>query len=120
VSEEAVTGSDAALAPIQHVRAAERQWEARLTQFSAQAKAELDRLGAEAEAAIASARVEAEGARTELLERTRADTEALTQRLLAEGKATADAIHGKTAAELATLRAKLISAVVGPFGPSSS
>lgn len=108
------------LEPIQRVRAAEKEWEAKLASFEARSKGELERLKSEVEAAVAQARADAEKGRASALERTRKESDALAQTLIAEGKAKADAIAGKSSAELAALKARLVAAVLGPFRPDSS
>jgi vacuolar-type H+-ATPase subunit H len=111
--------SRAGLEPIQRVRAAEKEWEAKLASFQARSRSEIDRLKAEVEAAVAQARAAAEKGRASVLERTRRESDALAQTLIAEGKAKADAIAGKGSAELAALRAKLVATVLGAFRPES-
>lgn len=113
------TASRGGLEPIQRVRAAEKEWEAKLASFDARSRAELERLKAEVEAAVAQARADAEKGRATLLERTRKESDALAGTLLAEGKAKADAIAGKSAAELGALKSKLVAAVLGEFRPDS-
>jgi vacuolar-type H+-ATPase subunit H len=120
VSEAPVASAGGAgLEPIQRVRAAEKQWEAKIASFEARSKTENERLKAEVEAAVAQARADAEKGRASVLERTRKESDALAETLIAEGKAKADAIAGKSAAELNALRTKLVAAVLGGFRPDS-
>ncbi|HEV2449292.1 MAG TPA: hypothetical protein VGU43_02645 [Thermoplasmata archaeon] len=121
MSEPAAPAANrAGVEPIQRVRAAEKEWEAKLASFESRSKGELERLKAEVEAAVSQARADAERGRASALERTRKESDALAQTLIAEGKAKADAIAGKSSAELGALKGKLVAAVLGPFRPDSS
>jgi vacuolar-type H+-ATPase subunit H len=119
MSESAPTAPDTSLQPIERVRAVEKEWETALGRFHASAKSELERLRAEVDAAIDAARTEAERARTALLEKSRTESENEAKQILAEGRERASQFAGKSAAELAALKEKLQSAVLGAFRPGS-
>lgn len=115
MNEASPSPTNDGLEPIKRVKAAEGETQEKLAIWAVKAKSELDHLGKEAEELVGRARADAERARDGALESARTDANREAERILADGKARAGKIRGKSAAELSPLTGEIVDAVLGEF-----
>lgn len=105
----------ASVEALRRLKEIETEWETKLTQARAEAVQRVAKAREAAEAAVAEARAEVDRAREALLTSARATAQAEAERIVTAGRAEADKVAGAARTASASLKAKLLDAVVGDF-----
>ena len=115
-NEPASPGSDS-LETIKHVTAVEAELEAKLARLRESIKGQLEALQRETESQLLRARADAERERETVLTAARTEGDREADAIVADGAGRANAIRGKSPAELARQKEALLSAVLAEFRP---
>lgn len=109
----------ASVEALRRLKEIETAWDAKLAQARADAAKRVAKAREAAEAAVAEARAEVDKARETLLTSARVTAQAEAERIVATGRAEAEKVAGAARSASASLKAKLLDAVVGDFRESS-
>jgi len=104
------------VAALKRVKAAETEWDARLTAARQANEAELRRLREEADAAVKAAQAEADRERADRLEHARAETAGLSAEILSDGQKAAEAAARGEGRRPADKKGAILDVILGSFG----